>query len=588
MPRLGGGNASQSYLVALSDGKSLDSAARNNQNNMTILRTSSVDGATTSGIGSRTPLNPPPSSADSLSRSSMSLIQSRPSSTFVSNSPSTLQILEGGSTSAAASPALSPPRSRTVQELPTIASDVAPRKPSRKTILRAAETGTGNLLPDYTPTTVTRKPVRRRPPDRLRTRSSPSLKAIMLGGGGSASSTGKHHQKGPILPQTQQDTVTPKSSMSMSLRRRTNASASDDDDYSTPGRLEGRRGRRYGSPYSNNGDYYNDIERRRGSSRRSSSTWQTLSRIKLGHMLQLVIVLAVTALVWESHHKALFAAQRLSQFKEEESLLLLHLQRIEQQSIQLHENLARLAQSDKNSNSNGGAVSGRAESTNSDAGQSLTKDTGTVDYDLILKQTNQLKDMEEELNHELRTLQKEIQKTARNHIIQEFGEGPVQVVLEVDFSNDPTEKQHRNNKISILLWHKTPHAAWVWLEQIGRHIWDGAEFQWQGGQVIDALPAVDDTSGGGKIEFVEQSPRAHQPWTVGVRETETGAMSFFINLKDNSNLNKHETCVGEVIDGFDTLEQLLVLSKRRRYENSPSIPIKSVVAMHVTKKEGVA
>merc|ERR1719487_1525633 len=189
----------------------------------------------------------------------------------------------------------------------------------------------------------------------------------MLGGGGSASSTGKHHQKGPILPQTQQDTVTPKSSMSMSLRRRTNASASDDDDYSTPGRVEGRRGRRHGSPYSNNGDYYNDIERRRGSSRRSSSTWQTLSRIKLGHMLQLVIVLAVTALVWESHHKALFAAQRLSQFKEEESLLLLHLQRIEQQSIQLHENLARLAQSDKHSNSNGGAVSGRAESTNSDA-----------------------------------------------------------------------------------------------------------------------------------------------------------------------------------------------------------------------------
>jgi len=331
-----------------------------------------------------------------------------------------------------------------------------------------------------------------------------------------------------------------------------------------------------------------------------------LSRMKLGHLLQVVIVLAVIALVYESHHKALFATQQLTQFKDEESLLLLHLQKIEQQSIQLHENLSRLAlvgigggNSGGNNDENGGdkhsAGEEVADGGNSGGGRE-------VDFDLIHKQTQQLYQMEQELSHEVETLQKRIKLSARNHIIQEFGEGPVQVILELDFGDAIANAgPHR---ISIFLWPDTPHAAWTLLEQIGNNVWDGAEFKWQQGNTIDAVPPKDrvDPERDGKIEFVERSQHAHQAWTVGVREQPNnvngsgrGSMAIYINLQDNSQLHKHETCVGKVIDGFDALQKLLESSRNNGNSEqqdeslSPSpISIRKATAMHyVTKKAGM-
>lgn len=338
-----------------------------------------------------------------------------------------------------------------------------------------------------------------------------------------------------------------------SLRRRTySTTQSDDEDFSRKGGSVASD-----SPYRSRG---------RSGRRRNWLNLQKLGRMKLGHILQVVIVFAVTALVWESHHKALFAAQQLSQFKDEESLLLLHLQKIEQQSIQLHENLSRLAQSG-------------AKVSPADAGEK--KRSGDVDFDLIHKQTQQLYQMEEELNHEVRTLQTRIQQSARNHIVSEFGEGPVQVILELDFGpgdNGP-------DRISILLWHDTPHAAWTWLEQIGRHVWDGAQFDWQQGHIIDAMPQ-DADPGGGKIEFVEQSQHGHEAWTIGLRESETSMLSMYINLQDNTNLHKHETCVGKVIDGFDALQHLLEVARNNQQHDGAksAISVKKASATHVTKK----
>lgn len=312
-----------------------------------------------------------------------------------------------------------------------------------------------------------------------------------------------------------------------------------------------------------------------------------ISRMKLGHLLQVVIVLAVIALVYESHHKALFATQQLMQFKDEESLLLLHLQKIEQQSIQLHENFKRLAK-----------LGGENSGGNPNPGDKQLGEK-EVDFDLIHKQTEQLYHMEQELSHEVETLQKRIQLSARNHIIQEFGEGPVQVVLELDFGDAAANAgPHR---ISIILYHDTPHAAWTWLEQIGNNVWDGAEFIWQQGHMIDAVPPPDrlDPERDGQIEFVEHSQQAvHTAWTVGVREQANnangsgrGSMSMYINLQDNSQLQKHETCVGQIIDGFDALQKLLELSRnsgnddQEKSSSSPPITIRKATAEHYVKKK---
>jgi cyclophilin family peptidyl-prolyl cis-trans isomerase len=447
-------------------------------------------------------------------------------------------------------------------------SDMSPRKPAR-TILRAAEGGKGSLLPDHF--SSPHPPTRREPPSRVRTRSSPSLNLIMNLPG----SARMNRDNTQTLPQTVEanneggPTTTQVSMLQaakQSLRRRTGSYVSDDEDgmgSSSRSNRGGGNSNTEHSPYHRTGG----ASHRRG--RRTLTSFHKLLRMKLGHFLQILIVLAVTVLVWESHHKALFAAVQLTQFKEEESLLLLHLQKIEQQSIQLHENLNRLAKAGPNAKG--------AQDSNS-LGAAAADSGEKVDFELIHKQTQQLYQMEEELNHEVKTLQTRIQQSARSHIVQEFGEGPVQVILELHFD------QEGPSRISILLWHDTPHAAWTWLEQIGRHVWDGADFKWQEAHVIDAGPRKQDPLGG-KIEFVEQGQHSHEAWTVGLKEDDGGSLGFYINLQDNKNYHKSEVCVGKVIDGFDALQRLLEVSRSKSYDKA-SIQIKSATAMHVTKREG--
>jgi hypothetical protein len=450
-------------------------------------------------------------------------------------------------------------RRRDGMQLPTTSrvvsdSDAMHSAPAKKQVWRAAEAGSSPVLPEFVPSPSSNHrrrrpaPAKRGPPDRAKTRSTPSLRKMVLRGMNGGNS--------PALPQTQQDTPPPIPKQSRiangggALRRRTaSTTGSDDED------LISWRSRDTDSPY------------RFTRSRKHGTLYnlKNLSRMKVGHILQFFIVLAVTLLVYESHSKAIFAADQLSQFKEEESLLLLHLQKIEQQSIQLHENLSRLAQS-------GGAIEPVVEKKS---------ENGDVDFDLIHKQTQQLYQMEEELNHEVRTLQSKIQQSARNHIIQEFGEGPVQVILELDFGGEDGP-----NQISILLWHDTPHAAWTWLEQIRRHIWDDAEFKWQQSHIIDAIPTRNDRKGG-RIEFVEQSQHGHEPWTVGLRESDVGDLQMYFNLQDNVNIHKHEVCVGKVIDGFDSLQHLLEISRNRKSDDNYSIQIRKATAMHVTKIENI-
>ncbi|KAG7358820.1 cyclophilin type peptidyl-prolyl cis-trans isomerase [Nitzschia inconspicua] len=445
---------------------------------------------------------------------------------------------------------------------------------SSRSYLRAAESGKGSLLPDFASSSSSQTDrIRRQPPNR-----SKSTGGLVFGFRGSASQQ--------TLPQTTQDLrgstkISNGGSTFSALRRRTQTHSDDElDNHSVSSNKRDYRTDSDAFYRSTSGSRRNNLSSQNSSSSRNgASLWgiqqhgnytsfAKLGRMKLGNILQVVIVLAVTALVWESHHKALFAAEQLKQFKNEESLLLMHLQKIEQQSIQLHENLSRLAQVGTGGRLTGGAI-------NSSAG-------GKVDFDLIHKQTQQLYQMEEELNQEVKALQSRIQQSARNHIIQEFGEGPVQILLELDFgSNDKAMP----NKIAILLWHDTPHAAWTILEQIGRNVWDGAEFHWTQGHIIDALPHEPDPMGG-KVEFLEQSHHGHEAWTVGLRESDTGAMGLYINLQDNTNVHKHETCVGKVIDGFDALQRLLEASRSQKEEVTAPVKVRKASAMHVTKKEG--
>jgi len=129
------------------------------------------------------------------------------------------------------------------------------------------------------------------------------------------------------------------------------------------------------------------------------------SRMELEHLLRvaiklgLVIILVFVSLVYESYDEALkqqFKEEQLAHFKEEETLLLLHLAKIELKSIQCHENFQRLAEI--------GTGGGKSEDTGSNEDKQGT--VSEVDFDLIHKQTEQLYHMEQELIQEIERLTK--------------------------------------------------------------------------------------------------------------------------------------------------------------------------------------
>lgn len=57
---------------------------------------------------------------------------------------------------------------------------------------------------------------------------------------------------------------------------------------------------------------------------------------------------------------------------------------------------------------------------------------------------------------------------------------------------------------------------------------------------------------------------------------------MFINLADNYEEHKHETCVGKIIDGFDTLQRLLETATLTGTGNVvfTNLSVKTVTATH--------
>jgi cyclophilin family peptidyl-prolyl cis-trans isomerase len=318
-------------------------------------------------------------------------------------------------------------------------------------------------------------------------------------------------------------------------------------------------------------------------SRKEQRALRKLATMQLGLVAQVIAVLLLMVLVWEAHHNAGLATDQLIQFKQDESLLLLHLQKIEQQSIQLHENL-------------------RSRVGESASYDGFDLDDIGIDLDVLKDQTEELYQMETELKQEVLDLQTKIQASSVQHIVREFGEGPVKVLLDLEGMG----------RISVLLWPDAPHAAWTWLEQISRHVWDGATLAWTDPNVIDGFHTQRDPLNRGKLEFVENhnNERAksanhnnnnhnkrggHEAWTVGLKQTELGNLGMFINLQDNNQYYKHETSVGKIIDGFDALQKLLEVSRSVNNSNSneqdsnsqSSVRILSASAMHITQRESL-
>lgn len=273
--------------------------------------------------------------------------------------------------------------------------------------------------------------------------------------------------------------------------------------------------------------------------------------------VQILVISAFTFLVFDSYTKAMATSERLGLFQQQENRMMMHLQRIEQHSILLHESMARLSDvADMVTNPDAKTISQGAP----------------VDSNLIRVQTQQLQEMEEELGHELKALQAKMQSVDRSSIVRTYGEGPVQVTLDLNFPGGSSEPA----AITILLWYDTPHAAWTWLQQISRGEWNGAHFGSIKGGALDAMPMIGNA---GSLDFVEKSQKGHEAWTVGLAD-KGNSLGMFINLQDNSASRKRDVCVGKVIDGFESLQRLVDMAKPGN--NRRPVTIKKATASHLT------
>jgi cyclophilin family peptidyl-prolyl cis-trans isomerase len=297
-------------------------------------------------------------------------------------------------------------------------------------------------------------------------------------------------------------------------------------------------------------DYYQTNKHHNAMHKFVSGVWILFRK---SEWTQIIIFCCVFYIVYDSYTKLITTSGQLQKLKDDEGMMMLHLHRIEQQSIHLHESIAKI-----------GEINGQTH-------EALTEESWSSEDNQIHTQTQQLYEMEQELDHELRALQAKLQQAARSSIISKYGDGPIKVVLEMDLPDETT------NSISILLWYDTPHAAWTWLKQIQVGEWNGSEFKVGDLSSIDAQPVIFNA---GTLDFLEKSQKNHEPWTVGLSNSE-GNLNMFINLKDNSEERQYAVCVGKVIDGFDVIQKMLTASQK---DDTRPIRIHQATAAQLTRE----
>lgn len=282
---------------------------------------------------------------------------------------------------------------------------------------------------------------------------------------------------------------------------------------------------------------------------------------RLGHLVQCVVVCIIFCLVWDSHRKVELATEQLLRYQKEESHLILQMDRVETRAKDLRASIKSIKDDE-------------AKMAEANSVEPALK---------TLRLQQELAHLEHEdslIANELKTLQGRIQKSARESIIKMYGEGTVRVDLQINLSGGVP------GVISLELSDETPHAVWVWLQQIIRHDWESGMFRWKLDHVILATPARL-SSQKYKLEFVEQNEELnHEKYSVGLSQREDGGINLYINLLDNGPYHANDVCIGKVVGGFGALDKLLSVPVHEETNHlDPAVSIRQATVKVLPKKD---
>ena len=239
------------------------------------------------------------------------------------------------------------------------------------------------------------------------------------------------------------------------------------------------------------------------------------------HLLQIIALVCLTVMIYDSHYKVQAHKSRLNQFDEERALML-------EQMIWMDSKAKVHKTTTLDSPHNSPASSSE-----------LVKE---------------IKRLQEELEH----IQLRIQLNARDFIHDKFGNRPITVSLQLRLEEAP-----HDTPIVLELSDDTPHAVSVLLHQIEKQEWDEMLFETiRPGvvQVSSRSPAAHPM-----LEFVEDSRSCSTAGSValhGMVIDEVHVLVLRVYLQDNAVLPKNDVCIGRVASGVEYLHRVPTVAEK--------------------------
>ncbi|GKZ00298.1 hypothetical protein MPSEU_000982700 [Mayamaea pseudoterrestris] len=260
----------------------------------------------------------------------------------------------------------------------------------------------------------------------------------------------------------------------------------------------------------------------------SSSLWlcQVRSFFTPIHFFQLLALVCLTVMIYDSHHKVKAHRSRLDQYDEERSHILDQMMWMDQAAKKVH------------------AAAQVTTTTTSDGASSEALEA--------LQLENQ------RLQQELEHVHVRIQLNARDKIHERFDDKPIVVTLQLTLDApqvDAHENAQKEIPIVLDLSDDTPHAVNVLLQQIDNHQWDQMLFETIQPNVVRVSSQTATSSP--LLEFVEDSKSCNKAGSVALQSAVVDSIIHVLYLRiylaDDAVISKNEVCIGRVAKGLDYL-----------------------------------
>lgn len=233
--------------------------------------------------------------------------------------------------------------------------------------------------------------------------------------------------------------------------------------------------------------------------------------INVTAIVQLLVLLGLAGIIYDSHHRVKAHKIRLQQYDEERAHILEQMMWIDQAAKKVHNKYSGLL------------------------------DPKTESKEQLADETRQLRD-------ELHQLQLRIQLNSRDRIHESFGDRPVQIRLKL-----PTD----DAEIVLALSDDTPHAAATLLQQIEKKLWEEMIFRKLEPGVVEVSSTMPTNTP--LLEFVEKSRGCHEMGSVALHHSvnnEITVLVLRVHLTELATVADTDVCIGKIVGGLEHLHNV--------------------------------